>query len=77
MDQSIFIGDARRLLDAGQPVSLVYIKKNGQRMEARNVVSLRYDFYTGLRTIKFLANGLKRTIHDVLIIAINEFEVFL
>ena len=77
MDQSMFIGDARRLLDAGQPVSLVYIKKNGQRMEARNVVSLRYDFYTGLRTIKFLANGLKRTIHDVLIIAINEFEVFL
>jgi hypothetical protein len=73
----MFIGDARRLLDAGQPVSLVYIKKNGQRMEARNVVSLRYDFYTGLRTIKFLANGLKRTIHDVLIIAINEFEVFL
>lgn len=77
MDQTMFIGDARRLLDAGQPVSLVYIKKNGQRMEARNVVSLRYDFYTGLRTIKFLANGLKRTIHDVLIIAINEFEVFL
>ncbi len=73
----MFIGDARRLLDAGQPVSLVYIKKNGQRMEARNIVSLRYDFYTGLRTIKFLANGLKRTIHDVLIIAINEFEVFL
>lgn len=73
----MFIGDARRLLDAGQHVSLVYIKKNGQRMEARNVVSLRYDFYTGLRTIKFLANGLKRTIHDVLIIAINEFEVFL
>ena len=73
----MFIGDARRLLDAGQPVSLVYIKKNGQRMEARNIVSLRYDFYTGMRTIKFLANGLKRTIHDVLIIAINEFEVFL
>lgn len=73
----MFIGDARRLLDAGRPVSLVYIKKNGQRMEARNVVSLRYDFYTGLRTIKFLANGQKRTIRDVCIIAINEFEVFL
>lgn len=73
----MFIGDARRLLDAGQPVSLVYIKKNGQRMEARNVVSLRYDFYTGLRTIKFLANGQERTIRDVCIIAVNEFEVFL
>lgn len=73
----MFIGDARRLLDAGQPVSLVYIKKNGQRMEARNVVSFRYDFYTGLRTIKFLTNGQKRTIRDVCIIAVNEFEVFL
>lgn len=74
----MFIGDARRLLDAGQPVDIVYIKKSdGSLMEARNIVSLRYDFYTGLRTIKFLANGQKRTIHDVLIIAINEFEVFL
>lgn len=77
MDNSMFIGDARRLLDAGQPVSLVYIKKNGQRIEVKNVVSLSYDFYTGLRTIKLLHNGKNRTIHDVCIIAINEFEVFL
>lgn len=78
MDQSMFIGDARRLLDAGQPVDIVYIKKSdGSLMEARNIVSLRYDFYTGLRTIKFLTNGQKRTIRDVCIIAVNEFEVFL
>nr|WP_304651264.1 hypothetical protein [Bacteroides acidifaciens] len=46
-------------------------------MNVDNVVSLRYDFYTGLRTIKLLHNGRKMSIHDVCIIGINEFEVFL
>lgn len=65
------------MLDAGQPVTLSYVKKNGQIMTAKNVVSLRYDFYTGMRTIKLLHNGQKRSIHDCCIIAINDFEVFL
>lgn len=65
------------MLDAGQPVSLVYVKRNGQLMKAENVVSLRYDFYTGMRTIKLLRNGQKRSIHDVCIIAVNDLEVFL
>lgn len=65
------------MLDSGQPVTLTYVKKNGQIMTAKNVVSLRYDFYTGMRTIKMLHNGRKMSIHDVCIIGINEFEVFL
>lgn len=65
------------MLDSGQSVTLTYVKKNGQLMTAENVVSLRYDFYTGMRTIKLLHNGQKRSIHDVCIIALNEFEVFL
>lgn len=77
MNSAIHISAARKMLDAGQPVSLRYVKKNGQIMEAENVVSLRYDFYTGMRTIKFLHNGQKRSIHDVCIIGINDFEVFL
>lgn len=77
MNSSIHISEARRLLDSGQPVSLVYAKKNGQIMSAKNVVSLRYDFYSGMRTIKMLHNGQKRSIHDVCIIGINDFEVFL
>ena len=68
---------ARKMLDEGQPVSLTYVKKNGQIMKVENVVSLRYDFYTGMRTIKMLHNGQKRSIHDVRIIGINDFEVFL
>lgn len=77
MNSAIHISEARRLLDSGQPVSLVYVKKNGQIMSAKNVVSLRYDFYSGMRTIKMLHNGQKRSIHDVCIIGINDFEVFL
>ena len=46
-------------------------------MKVDNVVSLRYDYYAGTRTIKILHNGRKRTIHDVCIIAIDDFEVFL
>lgn len=77
MTDSIHISTARKMLDSGQPVTLTYVKKNGQIMTAKNVVSLRYDFYTGMRTIKMLHNGRKMSIHDVCIIGINEFEVFL
>ncbi len=65
------------MLDSGRPVSLSYVKKNGQIMNVDNVVSLRYDYYAGTRTIKLLRNGQKRTIHDVCIISIDDFEVFL
>ena len=65
------------MLDSGKPVSLTYVKKNGQIMNVDNAVSLRYDYYAGTRTIKLLRNGRKLTIHDVCIIAIDDFEVFL
>lgn len=66
------------MLDAGQPVSLRYVKlKDGSIINAENVVSLRYDYYTGMRTIKFLRNGQIRSIHDCLIVGINDFDVFL
>lgn len=77
MTDSIHISTARKMFDSGQPVTLTYVKKNGQIMTAENVVSLRYDFYTGIRTIKLLHNGQKRSVHDVCIIGINDFEVFL
>lgn len=46
-------------------------------MVADDIVSLRYDYYTGTRTIKFLRSGEKRMIRDVCIISINDFDVFL
>ena len=43
--------------------------------EARRILS--YDIYAGTRTIKSMRSGEKRTIHDVQIIALNDFDVFL
>lgn len=78
MTDQIHISQARKMLDSGKPVSLTYVKKkDGSVIRAENIVSLRYDYYTGLRTIKFLRNGQKRTIHDMLIIGIDDFEVFI
>lgn len=77
MNNAIHISTARKMLDTGQPVKLTYVKKNGQIMTVQNVVSLRYDFYTGMRTVKMLHNGQKRSIHDVCIIGINDLDVFL
>ncbi len=66
------------MLDKGQPVDLDVVKlRDGSIINYRNVVSLRYDFYKGTRTIKMLGSNQKRTIHDVCIIRINEYEVFL
>lgn len=78
MSKAIHISQARAMLDAGQPVTLRYVKlKDGSIINAENVVSLRYDYYTGMRTIKFLRNGQIRSIHDCLIVGINDFDVFL
>lgn len=66
------------MLDTGQPVALTYCKlKDGSLITVEPAVSLRYDFYTGMRTIKNIRSGQIRSIHDCLIVRINDFEVFL
>ncbi len=80
MRSTIHINEARRILDKGDPVSLSVVKKNGSILNITKdnpVVSLSYDVYTGLRTVKFLRSGEKRTIRDCMIIAINDYDVFL
>lgn len=77
MRPAIHISQARKMLDTGQKIDLYVVKKNGAILEAKEVVSLRYDFYAGTRTIKFLRSGKKRTIRDCLIIGINDFDVYL
>lgn len=76
MKQALHISEARRLLDRGQRVSLLIVKKNGQLMHAEDVVSLSYDIYAGTRTVKYMRSGEKRTIHDVQIIGIDDFDVY-
>ena len=76
--KSIHISQARAMLDSGKPVDLHVVKlADGSLIHYKDVVSLRYDYYKGTRTIKILANHQKRTIHDVCIIGINDFEVYL
>lgn len=75
--RAVHISQARRMLDSGQKVDIQVVKKNGAILEAKEVVSLRYDFYAGTRTIKFLRSGKKRTIRDCLIIGIDDFDVYL
>lgn len=80
MRASIHINEARRILDKGDPVRLSVVKKDGSILDITDqnpVVSLSYDVYTGLRTIKFLRSGEKRTIRDCMIIAINDYDIFL
>ena len=80
MKSSIHINEARRILDKGDPVRLSVVKKDGSILDITDknpVVSLSYDVYTGLRTIKFLRSGEKRTIRDCMIISINDYDVFL
>lgn len=77
MAQAIHITQALRMLDRGQPVTLKVITTKGKVMERDNVISLSYDHYKGTRSIKYLRSGQIRTIHDVCIIGINDFEVFL
>lgn len=46
-------------------------------MVLNKCVSLRYDFYTGVRNIKVLSSGQIRKIRDVCIFEINGMKVFI
>lgn len=75
---AIHISQVRKMLDSGEPLSLRLVKlRDGSLYEANNAVSLSHDHYKGTRTIKCLASGRRITIHDVCIIGVNEYEVFL
>lgn len=77
MSNAIHINQARSMLDSGKPVRLTVVKKNGGVMTIDNAVSLTYDVYTGMRSIKVLQSNQIRSIRDCLIIGINEYDVFL
>lgn len=76
--KAIHISQARKMLDSGQPVELTVVRlKDGSLIRYENAVSLRYDYYKGTRSIKMLKSGQIRTIHDVCIIGIDDYEVYL
>lgn len=77
MKSSIHLTQALKMLESGKPVSLTVVTAKGKKNEYPEVISLSHDHYKGTRTIKILRSGQKRTIHDVLIVGIDDFEVFL
>ena len=77
MMKAIHISQALAMLNSGNRVSLRIITTKGKLMVADDVVSLSYDRYKGTRSIKFMRSVQIRTIHDVCIVGIDDFEVFL
>ena len=77
MKKAIHLSQALAMLNNGGRVSLQIVTTKGKLMLAEDVVSLSYDRYKGTRSIKFMRSGEIRTIHDVCIVGIDDFEVFL
>lgn len=77
MNKAIHISQALAMLNNGERVSLSVISVKGKVLNFEDVISLSYDRYKGTRSVKFIRSGEIRTIHDVCIIGINDFDVFL
>lgn len=65
--------------DGKNPVldRVVFIKKDGSKAEMRNCVCTSSHFGTRTRNFKCLDSGEIRKVRDVLIIGINDMEVFI
>lgn len=77
MKKALHISQALAMLNHGQRVSLSVITVKGKLMVYEDIISLSYDRYKGTRSIKFVRSGEIRTIHDVCIVGIDDFDVFL
>lgn len=77
MKKALHISQALAMLNNGQRVSLSVITVKGKLMVCEDVISLSYDRYKGTRSIKFVRSGEIRTIHDVGIVGIDDFDVYL
>ena len=77
MARSIHINTMREMLKSGDPVDITLWTKSGQIQHWRNCISLRYNFYKGVRRVKLLDSRQIRTVRDVCIFEINNLTVFL
>ncbi len=76
MAKEIHISVARKMIDSGKPVDITVYAKDGRLLRLKNCVGLRCQFRKGTRTVKLLESREVRTIRDVLIMAINDMEVY-
>lgn len=77
MKKAIHMSQTLAMLGNGERVSLRVVSVKGKLMEWNDVISLSFDRYKGTRSIKFLRSGEIRTIHDVCIVGIDDFDVYL
>ena len=77
MKKAIHISQARAMLDRGERVSLRVVTVKGRLIEFSDIISLSFDRYKGTRSVKSVRSGEIRTIHDVCIIGIDDFDVYL
>lgn len=75
--KAIHLTTALRILKEGKPVTLKVLTAKGQLNVYENCVALPKPGKARWRNIKLLKSGEKRKIRDVLIIGLDDFEVYL
>lgn len=74
---AIHLKTALQILNAGKPVNLRVLTAKGELREYNNCIGLPHKEKTTYRNIRLMASGQIRKIRDILIIGINDLEVFI
>ena len=77
MASSVHITVMREMLKSGKPVKISLWTKSGEIQTWTDCVSLKYDFYKGVRNMKLLNSRQIRKVRDVCIFRINDMDVYL
>ena len=74
---AIHISQARKIMQSNRPFSLRFLTALGECRFVKSAVSLKPDFITGTRIIKCFPSNQIRRIRDVLILQINDIDVYI
>ena len=72
----IHISQARSIMRMNMPFSVDFLTADARCIHIHQAVSLKWDPDTGTRTIKNIKSGQIRRIRDVLILRINDIEIY-
>ncbi len=72
----LHLSQARKIIESGEPVNIIFWKKNGEIVNAYDVVCTSSYFNGNSFNIKFLVSGEIRKIKAVLIWQVNDEEVY-
>lgn len=77
MSHAIHITTLKRMLQSPDPVDLKLWTRSSEIQCWHRCISLRYDFYKGMRRMKLLDSNEIRQLRDVCVFEINGIEVFM